>query len=38
MKLLSLQRRTLMLIGIGAVTAALFGVGTVEARFSYKIS
>ena len=67
MKLLSLQRRTLMLIGVGAVTAALFGyvvlrsgplapvavttaavevrsispalfgIGTVEARFSYKI-
>lgn len=67
MKLPSLQRRTLILIGIGAVTAALFGyvvlrsgplaqvavttaavearsispalfgVGTVEARFSYKI-
>ncbi len=67
MKLPSLQRRTLMLIGVGAVTAALFGyvvlrsgplapvavttaavearsispalfgIGTVEARFSYKI-
>lgn len=67
MKLPSLQRRTLMLIGVGVVTAALFGyvvlrsgplapvavttaavearsispvlfgVGTVEARFSYKI-
>jgi RND family efflux transporter MFP subunit len=66
-KLPSLQRRTLMLIGVGAVTAAvfgyvvlrsgplapvavttaavearsispaLFGIGTVEARFSYKI-
>lgn len=67
MKLPSLQRRTLMLVGVGAVTAALFGyvvlrsgplapvavttaavearsispalfgIGTVEARFSYKI-
>lgn len=67
MKLLTLQRRTLMLSGIGVATAllfgyvalrsgplapvavmtanvetrsispALFGVGTVEARFSYKI-
>ena len=67
MKLPSLQRRTLLLIGVGAVTAALFGyvvlrsgplapvsvttavvearsispalfgIGTVEARFSYKI-
>ncbi|GHE45654.1 hemolysin secretion protein D [Camelimonas fluminis] len=67
MKLPSLQRRTLMLIGVGAVTVvlfgyvvlrsgplapvavataavearsispALFGIGTVEARFSYKI-
>lgn len=66
-KLPSLQRRTLMLIGVGTVTAALFGhvvlrsgplapvavttaaveartiapalfgIGTVEARFSYKI-
>jgi len=66
-KLPSLQRRTLMLIGVGAVTVvlfgyvvlrsgplapvavataavearsispALFGIGTVEARFSYKI-
>ncbi len=67
MKLPSLSRRTLLLIGVGAVTAALFGyvvlrsgplapvavtttavearsispalfgIGTVEARFSYKI-
>ena len=67
MKLPSVSRRTLMLIGVGAVTAALFGyvvlrsgplapvavriatveirpispalfgIGTVEARFSYKI-